>query len=286
LLKPFSLFFFLFFLNHLYGQDGLLWRIHPPESKNTWYLFGTMHTGNEKLRPVYNSVLTFLDSVDVLVLETDPDKLLQSSGLAKLKARKGNTLKDLLKEEDYTYLVQYFSDSIQIQPFIYNFFTPVMTWSVLQNSFFGSRNSIPLDLQLQKAGKEKKLSIIGLETAEEQMNSLQSISDKQAVEAIREMLYNQEKSKQTCNALLNMYVNEKTDSLLALTHESGNDKLNEHKFLTKRNKKMAKRINAMSKNQNYFIAIGALHLPGSKGVLHLLEKSGFKTERILLSKPL
>jgi uncharacterized protein YbaP (TraB family) len=118
------------------------------------------------------------------------------------------------------------------------------------------------------------------------MNTLQSISDKQAVEAIREMLYNQEKSKQNCIALLNMYVNEKTDSLLALTHESGNDKLNEHKFLTKRNKKMAKRINAMSKNQNYFIAIGALHLPGSKGVLHLLEKSGFKTERILLSKPL
>lgn len=245
-----------------------------------------MHTGNEKLRPVYNSVFTFLDSVDVLVLETNPDKLLQSSGLSKLKAKKGNTLKELLKEEDYTYLVQYFIDSIQIQPFIYNFFTPVMTWSVLQNSFFGSGNSMPLDLQLQKAGNEKKLSIVGLETADEQINTLKSISDKQAVEAIREMLYNQEKSKQNCNALLDMYVNEKTDSLLALTRESGNDKLNEKKFLTSRNKKMAKRINALSKNQNYFIAIGALHLPGSKGVLHLLEKSGFKTERILLSKPL
>ena len=263
-----------------------MWRIHPPESQNAWYLFGTMHTGNEKLRPVFDSVSTFLDSVDVLVLETDPDKLMQATGLAKLKARKGYTLSDLLKEEEYTYLVQYFSDSIQIQPFIYNFFTPVMAWSVLQNSFFGSGTSLPLDLKLQKAGKEKGLPIIGLETAEEQMNTLLSISEKQAVEAIREMLYNQEKSKQNCNALLEMYLNEKTDSLLLLTQKSGNDKLNERKFLISRNKIMKKRINTLSKNQNYFIAIGALHLPGSKGVLHLLEKSGFRTERILLSKPL
>ena len=52
------------------------------------------------------------------------------------------------------------------------------------------------------------------------------------------------------------------------------------RLIDRRNFKMAKRAEAHLLQGKAFIAVGALHLPGEKGVLHLLEQRGFKVTRI------
>lgn len=47
-----------------------------------------------------------------------------------------------------------------------------------------------------------------------------------------------------------------------------------------RNSRMVERMQDYLHKGNAFIAIGALHLPGEKGVLHLLEQKGFTVTAI------
>jgi hypothetical protein len=46
-------------------------------------------------------------------------------------------------------------------------------------------------------------------------------------------------------------------------------------LVDKRNLRMVRRMQDVLAQGNAFIAIGALHLPGENGVLHLLEQQGF-----------
>ena len=55
-------------------------------------------------------------------------------------------------------------------------------------------------------------------------------------------------------------------------------------LLYDRNKIMAKRIAEMAREQSIFVAIGAGHLGGLKGVLRLLKKEGLKIRPVLLKE--
>jgi uncharacterized protein len=47
-------------------------------------------------------------------------------------------------------------------------------------------------------------------------------------------------------------------------------------LLDQRNHRMVTRLHTLLQQGKLFIAIGALHLPGENGVLHLLEQQGYK----------
>jgi uncharacterized protein YbaP (TraB family) len=52
------------------------------------------------------------------------------------------------------------------------------------------------------------------------------------------------------------------------------------RLIDNRNKLMVKRMATRLKEGRSFIAVGALHLPGEKGVLRLLEKKGYTVTRV------
>jgi uncharacterized protein YbaP (TraB family) len=53
-----------------------------------------------------------------------------------------------------------------------------------------------------------------------------------------------------------------------------------HRLLGQRNRRMVERMQPRLKEGNAFVAIGAGHLPGEDGVLHLLEQAGYQITRI------
>ena len=54
----------------------------------------------------------------------------------------------------------------------------------------------------------------------------------------------------------------------------------EKRFIELRNRRMANRLARHVKKGGAFAALGALHLSGDNGVLHLLEKRGYKVKRV------
>ena len=54
----------------------------------------------------------------------------------------------------------------------------------------------------------------------------------------------------------------------------------EYGALWHRNVRMVKRMSDLVSRGNAFIAIGAAHLPGDKGLVNLLAESGYKITRV------
>ena len=65
---------------------------------------------------------------------------------------------------------------------------------------------------------------------------------------------------------------------------NGYDSTKKDALLTKRNIKMARRIDSLAAFRTMFFAIGAAHLPGDDGVISLLKKRGFTVEPVLSNK--
>ena len=54
----------------------------------------------------------------------------------------------------------------------------------------------------------------------------------------------------------------------------------EQDFVVARNKRMAERLADHLDGGGAFIAVGALHLPGEQGLVHLMEESGYRVSRV------
>ncbi len=52
------------------------------------------------------------------------------------------------------------------------------------------------------------------------------------------------------------------------------------RLLDRRNEVMVARMAPMLAGGNAFIAVGAAHLPGDKGILYLLEQQGYQISRV------
>ena len=53
-----------------------------------------------------------------------------------------------------------------------------------------------------------------------------------------------------------------------------------NRLIFQRNEKMVQRMKPLLEKIDAFIAVGAMHLPGEKGVLALLEKQGYEVTAI------
>ena len=54
----------------------------------------------------------------------------------------------------------------------------------------------------------------------------------------------------------------------------------QRRVIDDRNQRMAERAQPMLQAGKAFIAVGALHLPGDKGLLNLLEQQGYRIRRV------
>ena len=71
---------------------------------------------------------------------------------------------------------------------------------------------------------------------------------------------------------------------LMIEHTAGGDRALVESVLEgpiyARNERMVARMAERLRDGNAFIAVGALHLPGERGILHLLEQQGFAVRRL------
>ncbi len=52
------------------------------------------------------------------------------------------------------------------------------------------------------------------------------------------------------------------------------------RIILERNQRMAERMESRLRKGGHFIAVGALHLPGEKGLLQLLEQRGYRVTKL------
>ena len=139
---------------------------------------------------------------------------------------------------------------------------------------------------LQEEAKRRGIRIHQLETPEEQIATLEALFEEDQRSALQEVIDNNARVEEMFESMRRSYLAGDLNAFydLMIEHTAGGDRALVESVLEgpiyARNERMVARMAERLRDGNAFIAVGALHLPGERGILHLLEQQGFAVRRL------
>jgi uncharacterized protein YbaP (TraB family) len=268
--------------------QSLLWKIEGNGLKFPSYLYGTMHVRDSRVFKVNHVVVDKFESCSAFAAELALDSINPSEVLFLLKSDKNASLKDLLTKKDYKLAERVLRKKLGIELKKVEHLQPVYLLSLLQqNDLMNPKTGGTakfLDQQLYDNAKARGMYTTGLEDVKEQLKALGSLSpDAQAlmlVEVIKNFDKIEAKSGKEQTALIETYLKGDLQGLLQLFKDEEMPELMRNQLLDVRNHNMTERILPLIQKQATFVAVGAAHLPGEKGVIQLLRNKGYSVEAI------
>lgn len=267
-------------------DKGLLWQIHKPGVRPS-YVFGTMHSRDKRILHIPGVVMSHFMAAETAVFETslDDKNLAQSRQIMKLPP--GQNLKQIVGTQKFIQLSKLVAAK-GIAPAILNRLKIWAVATILAQPDPSSRKETTvklLDKELEAAARQWKKRIIALETNLEQMAVFDQMPQAVQMEFLDQSLAEIETLETDMETITQFYLEGQTGWIwcdlqesLAKSSSALRTILNEHLIL-ERNKKMVDRMLKILPSGNIFVAIGALHLPGERGVVNLLERHGYKVVR-------
>ena len=266
------------------GQEkynSLFWEISGNGLTDHSYLYGTMHTQDERAFQFKDGVMDAFNQAEIYAMELNMDSVDQAALLSELIMDSTYSLKTLLTADEYTVVSDFFRDSLGQALFMFEKMQPLFTAQMVSLRDLEAQQTDALDIYFFKEAKKQKKQTIGLEKTMEQINAFSSIpyelQAKGLVDAVTD--YGKE-GELDMDAMMNYYVEGNLDKLLEMTTKDEKDeemsKIFNDIFLVKRNYNMADRAEPFIKKGSTFIAVGAAHLPGKEGIIKLLRKKGYK----------
>ncbi|MFW2374876.1 MAG: TraB/GumN family protein [Gammaproteobacteria bacterium] len=264
---------------------GLLWKIEKAGMTPS-YLYGTMHVGDPR-------VLKLAPEVERAFVEADRfgmEVLLNFQAIGVITGgsffNDGRTLKSVMKEADYQRLINLLEQQFQMSEQMVMHMRPwvVLTLLMMPEKAQADSDSA-LDMVLYRRAAMRRIPLLGLETAEEQLAVFESLEMEEQVWMLNKTVEDFGMLEDLYPMLLDNYLRRDLAGLVKLQDrymypETDIDDRFMIELLDKRNLRMVARMQDFLKQGNAFIAIGALHLPGTTGVLHLLEQQGYQVTSV------
>jgi len=269
-------------------EKSLLWKITGNGIKPS-YLFGTIHMIAEEDFFWNKNMNKAFKKTKKLVMEIDMSQSMamavQMMQLAPMKG--GETLKDLISEEDYTLVQQYFHEEAKSAQAKMTFdmaqkWQPMLLQSVLYMEMIDGPVKM-YEMELTEKARKAEMAFGGLETVADQMSVFNTIPYKTQAEALVEMVKNLKEGNGGENEFAKMVVHYKAqdvDGMLEAMQGDLDEMESQEAMLDGRNKKWIPQIGEMSKKMSTFYAVGAGHLGGKNGVIRLLRKEGYKVTAV------
>ena len=261
--------------------NSLFWEISGNGLTEHSYLYGTMHTQDDRAFQFKDGVMEAFNQAEIYAMELNMDSVDQEGLLSKLIMDSVYSLKTLLTANEYKIVSDFFRDSLGQPLFMFEKMQPLFTSQMVALRDLEAQQTDALDIYFFKEAKKQKKQTIGLEKTIEQIDAFSAIpyemQAKSLVDAVKD--YGKEEDLDM-DTMIKYYVEGNLDKLLEMTtkdedHEEMSKIFNDI-FLVKRNYNMADRVEPYIKKGSSFIAIGAAHLPGKEGVIELLRKKGYK----------
>jgi uncharacterized protein YbaP (TraB family) len=274
-MKKNTLLLCLFTLTFLSSKAQLLYKIEGKNLEKPSFIYGTIHIMPEKDFIISESVKSALKSCNELAMEIDLNMDLKTQiEMIKLSMLPdGKTISDITTKENAERIRNFCIDSIKWKESKYNKtsrFKPFFLSSIITQELIGKSKSY--EIEFKKLAKKNKMSMSGLETIQFQMNLMSEISDE---EQIRMLLLGLSTDNSEFKKLLSAYLKKDINLLGSLMNDAEFSPEFYSNFIVKRNQKWIPVIAELIQKKSAFIAVGAAHLPGEEGVLHLLKESGY-----------
>lgn len=265
-------------------EKSLLWKIEGNDIAAPSYLYGTIHMINAEDYFLPDGTLSALDASDQMVFEIDMNEMNDMSAIMGIMGqafmKDGKTLSDLLSAEDYQLVSDHFKKIglplmmlERIKPAFLSVFAADMDPQGMQN---GSIKSY--EMEFFKMAEETSKPVAGLETIEYQMSVFDQIPYEDQAQMLIDAIKSGDSGADQFKQMVEIYKAQDIQGMISMFEEdetmsSGN---NNDLLLVQRNKNWIPIMSEMMKTQKVFFAVGAGHLAGKDGVIHLLRKAGYK----------
>jgi len=265
------------------NQNALLWKISGNGIEKPSYLFGTIHLmpAADYYFPSY--MQDVFASCQALALEVDVVNMPLSEQIAMAKRAMmpaGKKLQDYMPEPDFQTYKNFIINDLGIKEKKFERMTivqPLFSSGILLNELIKKPKGY--ETELGKLAKKRKMNILGLETMDYQFSIFEGISIEDQVKAMN-MTDVSKNPMEEYNALKQLYLDQNLSELARMSAAETSIPDFEERFLNQRNRNWIPVIAEQIKKESTFIAVGAAHLPGEKGVLALLRAQGYTVEAV------
>jgi len=261
-------------------SNGLLWRVETPTGQSN-YLFGTIHSQDRAVSQFPPYVRLALAKSQPFIIESVLTEESNKVFFDSIFFKDGQLLSDIISPSIYHYLQEVLPDYGVPFENIPN----LKPWAAF--TLIGRPkpvNAETLDMVLIETARSLNKTIISLENMKELIEPMEKLSLNDQVIILNDTVCNHAQIIQDSWELVQLYLARDLAGIMAFSNQPHFDEDIFDRYiqgiLYDRNERMLERIIPYLDNGSAFIAIGALHLAGEKGLLKTLKKKNYRIIRI------
>lgn len=270
-----------------YGH-GVLWQVSR-EGTPPSHVFGTLHLSDKRVTTLPAPVAQAFDSAGSLTVETIRTPEQEPHLLRRMTLPEGRLLDAIIGAELYDEVVaavgRYGVPTRNLHRF--------KPWAVLTTigvplqEFRRQRaGRMPLDLTLIQRGQARAIPVFALETLDEQLDLFDKMTEEDQITMLRQAVQDSGRISELVESMTRYYLARDLNGLLKWLERqmAGQDprmaRLFWSRLINARNAVMVERMQDRLAAGAAFVAVGAAHLPGEKGVIALLHARGYAVKRV------
>ncbi len=263
-------------------ENSVFWEVSGNNLAQPSYLFGTFHLMGSRYVDSLTQVMGKFNASKTVVGELVLDSTMTMKMMAAAQLKE-TTLDKLLSPENYEETAVWLKELSGYDLKMFNGMNPmtiqIFIMTMLQQKYYPTDPSldIPMDMHFQNRAKKESKKLVGLETFDVQINALfEQFGPERQAEMLVEFVNEKDKAKDELISMNNHYREGNLTKLEDLLAGQTYSKSETEVLLDNRNKKWMEQLPVLMKEQQTFVAIGALHLAGENGIVNLLRKAGYK----------
>ena len=280
----------------LVNGDGLLWRIDKPGLAPS-FLFGTIHSTDKSALDIARRAAQFINGSKVVATELGGpmDSIekanITAATLAKALDRDHDTFEGAIAPEDRERIEKFIAGLGYPAEFAHHlkpWFLAILTAIPACEAEREARDLPEVDQFLAETAKNLGVKVIGLETAEEQLDAIAALRPEVAATLLTLAARAPGLNDDLYATMLRLYRESRPAEIVAIADAVGG--LNEaeraaqdefmRELLESRNATMAERAAPLLASGGAFIAVGALHLAGKSGLIERFRAEGYTVTKV------
>jgi uncharacterized protein YbaP (TraB family) len=261
-------------------KKTVIWQISlPDQSGPVSFLFGTFHVRDRRAFNRLQQARHLMDQCKCVATEFDLGEIDHAALSALTQIQEDRYLDDLLRPSAWKKLLRHCRESLGLEAEDIRKMHPLILYNMLSLTHTQTDSELAVDEQIYQYAKEKGLDITGVEKFEDQLAVLRNVSLDVQVKQLTHLAKHFSRHRKKIKKMLHWYAE---GNISRLYQAARKDSKGMRKILLyDRNRIMSDRIAQLTAHQACFIAIGAGHLAGEKGVLRLLKKKGLVIKPVM-----
>ncbi len=264
------------------SDRALFWSIHKSDQV-VGYLLGTIHSEDPRVLDFSADLLSRLRSNRVFAMELVPDLPTLARLNEYMHYPAGQTLESVIGAERFKNL----ASTLSTYSLPVDFINQMKPWAAMMTlSTPPPETGFFMDLSLSLRASGSGLNVVGLETLKQQLSFLEEMPMSMQLSLLDQAVADFSQVTEVHDQMVNTYLENNLVLLKSLTEEQlevVGDEASDYFMesgINARNFRMADSLLTQLEHNTVFAAVGALHLPGKKGLINLLRKQGYEVNPV------